>query len=231
MTRPREANYTTNFSLFQEKKPLLSSDRFEVNPIPSPDHPAHSHLQAPNQYTVYLWVSKNDHLPFYIGIGSEFQAYEMTHKKSGGQLAAHQFYRNIVGKDFICLFLDKHLTEIYAHSLFHYAYHYYKGTHSLAPPLDPSNTDVFLTMKEPSWLQPDAGDYTVVRPLTPLPHSTPEQLRAREFWKRELLQKLKMQRHNRASYNRYTEEKLEAKAKMKNLDSLPVDQIPKPPVR
>ena len=216
MTKAKETLCTNHATLPPEKRPRIESPFILENQL------------QPKVWHTFLWVSKQDHLPFYAGVGSDFQAYEMVHKVSGGKWAVQQMYRASLKDNFLCLFVDRDTTEHYAYSLLHYLYSYFTNQPC------PTNTDALFTMKPLTWLPEPCTSYTVLKPFFPLPSSSPEQIRIREYYKSDLRNRLVKQRTNNRIYDKYRNEKQEAIAiltKALQEGSIPAQDLPRPPVR
>lgn len=154
-------------------------------------------IPLPNDHCVYLWASKIDPLPFYLGIGSEFQAYELVHRYESNQYTLHQMVRNIINTNFICILVKKDINKNHAYSLYHYLYHKLKASK------DPTHKDILFTMKTPTWIPKLATEYSIVTPLPDIPSLTQQQLTLRKKQNRILYDRLLIQKKNERLYKEY----------------------------
>jgi hypothetical protein len=212
MTKNRETVYTTHYTLPPEKAPEI------VGPHTGPTHP------RAGTWCVYLWASKQDHLPFYLGIGTEFQAYELIHKNDTGRFTVHQTYRNLLKADFLCLLVHKYLDHNHALSMCHYLYHHLTNLE------EPSNKGALFTQKAPTFIPKECEEYTVTRPFLELPPSTQEQLARRLYYKQDLHKRLRQQKQNVEYYKKYKKEREEARLLLEQPNTKAED-LPRPPVR
>ena len=186
MTRPKETVHTTHIILPPEKSVKLASPHF--NPV----------IPQPPDYCVYLWATKSDPTPFYIGVGSEYQAYELIHRTETNGYMLHQTFRNIVGEDFLCIIAKRRIIMNEAYACLHYLYN---------KQIDPANPDILFTMREPTWLPTPSREYEVVQDFPTIPPQTIEQKQILFQRKSLLQQKLLVQRRNANLYKDYKKER------------------------
>lgn len=201
MTRPKQTLVTTHRHLPQRIVKLLGP-RFndENTHIPLSLIAKDTTIET---YCVYLWATKSNPMPFFMGIGTEFQAYEQFHRYPNGKYTVSQMFRNIVGNNFLCLVIDRYMTKDYAQSLFHYMYKHLTGHN------DPTHKDMLFTMAQPEWLPEAAREYIVETHFPTLPALDIEQLTLLQKQKRILQEKLLVQRRNSKLYKEYQEQRKE----------------------
>lgn len=184
MTKASTPKHNKHVTLPPEKTVKLAGPHF--NPV----------IPMPPVYCVFLWVSFEDTIPFYLGVGSEYQAYDQLHLYTSGKSTLHQTYRKLLEENFLCVIVVKNVIEPYAHSVYHYLYNH------LTTLPKPMYNDALFAMKPPTWIPESAKEYTVVQPLPPIPPPTVAQLVRRENLKKVLQKKLKAQIVNAKQYDK-----------------------------
>ncbi len=200
--------------------------RDNVPTIEAPSFPEDKKLLR-GHLTVYLWVSKLDMIPFFIGIGTREHAHLTIQRIPGTRKnTIQQIYRELVGTDFLCIFVETGLSYIYALPLFGTLYKHYK---TISPdsfrcnePYNPLTDTPFLEDYPPS-KDPNVcnkyregcleimKNHTVSNMyFTSLPESI-GCLRARRHYETQLVEKLQKQKINDSTYERYQESREQAR--------------------
>jgi len=218
MPRPKLQIVTDSVTFPKENVPVIHSDFFPPDP---------KHLQG--HLCVYMWVSKKDVLPFFIGIGTREHAHLTIHRIPGTRKnTIQQIYREIVGPDFLCLIVSTSHSYFYALPLFKSIYTHYKNvsreSFSTNPPYDFTVETPFLDDYPPSMNPMEVKAYRDRSLQIMLNHSitnmflpsSPESIgnvQARRHYELELATKLQKQTINDKTYIRYQEAREEARRK------------------
>jgi hypothetical protein len=115
MPKPKETIITDHIILPQEMMPRIVHPHFDNT------------ANIVGNLSVYLWVSKSDPLPFFLGIGTELEAHSTLHKNALNKQLLQQIYRNIVGTKFQCLIIQRRISYCYALCYFDYLYDLFKN--------------------------------------------------------------------------------------------------------
>ena len=115
MPKPKEIIVTDHIILPPERMPKMLHPHFDNT------------ANIVGNLSIYIWVSKSDPLPFFLGIGTELESYGTIHKNSLNKLLLQQMYRNIVGNKFQCLIIQRRISYQYALCYFDYLYDLFKN--------------------------------------------------------------------------------------------------------
>lgn len=216
MPRPKLQIVTDHILFPRDNVPTITSPH-----LPTNDKQLYGNL------CVYMWVSKKDSVPFFIGIGTKEHSHLTIHRIPGTRKnTIQQMYREIVGTDFLSLIVASNNSYIYSLPIFKCLYDHYKAVSPEAcccnPPYDPLIDTPFLLDYPPTSdpLQLEAyrvqclkciAEHTVHNKYIPSSPESVGALQARRHYQKELSLKLQKQNINDETYKRYQEARDEAR--------------------